>query len=694
VVVAGSMAVSYGIDTNGIIFGTLVTFAFSCTMVVAGLKAGITPGVSPLVVLCGWGAFRQASHGMNGSRFLNLAQVAGSAGMAIVTGVIFSEPLLQVLHLNDAQASLNKQGVKGDLFILPWKDAQELMKSHGLSIPEVSISTNILACVAGSLVGYGFVGLTTRKFLADPTLPAPEARACMSLIKAAVTDCNERPKLGVSLVLSILASLFMRILATMSLAVNNVVIWSKSMGDRTFGVTLPFDSGALYLGIGGLLTVPTALLTFAGAFLRLVGDYLLAQDLGHLEDDFPSNSMRWVGGGAMTVAVAYSLIKFAGQSVMKPAAGGAEDASDDSLLEIGKRNQRGLMVSIANGVVALAVWLFATEGLSPFSFLMLVAFLMMAMVMVPLGAILSLQIGSSCSPVSGTVFVTTLVLCLVALATGHSSIGHVPTITTMLVAASVAVSAANDVSQDYKTLQLCGVPPRDGFLAQIIGLLVGSVVVPVSLYISANAFGLGTERLPAPQGQMFATLVEGLLIERHLPWYPIIVGLGIGIVAVGVDLVGGRFGCPLPAMALAVGIYLSPDTGVGILIGSVCRTAGELLRARWTGGVALQTHECILASAGMITGSAFLDLVLGIAVLFNFDLGSLKWFSSTGVAGKIQVPLALSNTIAVFGIAFLGWILFYNSSHGVCEGEETLSKVKAQSASPDEDSVELNMLST
>jgi len=147
-------------------------------------------------------------------------------------------------------------------------------------------------------------------------------------------------------------------------------------------------------------------------------------------------------------------------------------------------------------------------------------------------------------------------------------------------------------------------------------------------------------------------------------------------------------------MALAVGIYLSPYTGVGILIGSVCRTAGELLRARGTGGVALQTHECILASAGMITGSAFFDLVLGIAVLFNFDLGSLKWFSSTGVAGKIQVPVALSNAIAVFGIAFLGWILFYNSSHGLCDGDETLPKVKAESISPDEDTVELKTLFT
>lgn len=95
---------------------------------------------------------------------------------------------------------------------------------------------------------------------------------------------------------------------------------------------------------------------------------------------------------------------------------------------------------------------------------------------VPLGAILSLQIGSSASPVSGTVFVTTLALCSVALIAGRNSIEHVPGITMLLVTACVAVCAANDVSQDYKTLQLCGVAPRDGFVAQLVGLLAGSVL--------------------------------------------------------------------------------------------------------------------------------------------------------------------------------------------------------------------------
>mmetsp|Transcript_27802 Transcript_27802/g.89446 ORF Transcript_27802/g.89446 Transcript_27802/m.89446 type:complete len:111 (+) Transcript_27802:196-528(+) len=83
-----------------------------------------------------------------GCRFCRSLRRASSAGMAIVSGVIFSEPLLQILYLTSAQQSLREQGVEGDLKTMPWKDAQELMAAHGLSIPPVSIPTNILAMIA------------------------------------------------------------------------------------------------------------------------------------------------------------------------------------------------------------------------------------------------------------------------------------------------------------------------------------------------------------------------------------------------------------------------------------------------------------------------------------------------------------------------------------------------------------------
>jgi putative OPT family oligopeptide transporter len=650
-------------DNKAIAFGLLVTALLSSTMVVAGLKAGITPGVSPLVILCAWGAFAAASRGAGGKRFLNIAQVAGSAGMAVVAGVIFPAPLLQHLHLSRAEDALKELGVTGNLRSMPWEDAKSLLAEHGLSIPPVDIPTMIIVCLAGALIGYGFVGLATRKFLTDPTLPAPEARACETMIATATAETSARPKLGISLVLGLAASFFAPLLAHASLAKEHVVIYTKQLGDRSFTLDLPFTP--IYIGIGGLLTLATALLVFAGSFLRLLGDWALASidPASPLAGEYPSNSMRWVGGGAMTVAVAYSLVKFMGP---RKATAGAE--ADESLLDVGARTKRLLSMAIGVGVAILTAWLFMTDGPGPFAYSMIAAVLIMALLMVTLGAILSLQIGSSASPVSGTIFVTTLVLCLVALAAGRQSVDDVPLLMALLVGACVAVCTANDSSQDYKTLQLCGVPPREGFKAQLLGLLVGCIFVPLSLYVAHEAYGLGTERLTAPQGEMFATLVDGLLLQESLPWAPILLGLLVGAVAVGMDILAGKRGLQLPAMALAVGIYLPAYLGVGILFGSMFRYFGERARERDTGRKE-RTNEGILAAAGLITGAAALDLLLGVAVLFGFSLESLSVFSSTGEAGKIAVPAFLSTVVALGGIGFLGWILYRNARTGT--GGET-----------------------
>ncbi|MAG63979.1 hypothetical protein CMO84_10715 [Candidatus Woesearchaeota archaeon] len=645
-------------DHKAIAFGLLVTALLSSTMVVAGLKAGITPGVSPLVILCAWGAFAAASRGAGGKRFLNIAQVAGSAGMAVVAGVIFPAPLLQHLHLSRAEEALKELGVAGDLRAMPWQDAKALLAEHGLSIPAVDIPTMIIVCLAGAFIGYGFVGLATRKFLTDPTLPAPEARACETMIATATADSSARPRLGSSLVLGLAASFCAPLLSHIGAAKEHVVLYTKQLGDRSFTLDLPFTP--IYIGIGGLLTLATALLVFAGSFLRLVGDWALASidPASALAGDYPSNSMRWVGGGAMTVAVAYSLVKFMGPRVAT-----AKESFDESLLDVPDSTRRLLGLAIGAGVLILAGWLFMTDGATPFAFSMIAAVLVMALFMVTLGAILSLQIGSSASPVSGTIFVTTLALCLVALAVGRQSVDDVPLLMALLVGACVAVCTANDSSQDYKTLQLCGVAPREGFTAQFLGLLVSCIFVPLSLYVAHEAYGLGTNELTAPQGQMFATLVDGLLLQEALPWSPIMLGLLVGAVAVGTDILAGKRGLQLPAMALAVGIYLPAYLGIGILIGSMCRYFGERARERET-GKRERTNEGILAAAGLITGAAALDLLLGVAVLFGFDLGSLSLFSTEAVEGKIAITGTLTTVSALCGISFLGWILYRNARVG------------------------------
>merc|ERR1712226_1659688 len=119
-----------------------------------------------------------------------------------------------------------------------------------------------------------------------------------------------------------------------------------------------------------------------------------------------------------------------------------------------------LLGTIVAGCALLTAGIFSVDSSDPvYAIVMVLTIIVMASLMVTLGAILSLQIGSSASPVSGTVFVTCLVVCLVTVAyrsiTNAESdpIDIVPTITYILVTGCVAVSTANDSSQDYKTMQ-------------------------------------------------------------------------------------------------------------------------------------------------------------------------------------------------------------------------------------------------
>src|SRR6185295_12863530 len=69
-------------------------------------------------------------------------------------------------------------------------------------------------------------------------------------------------------------------------------------------VNIPLPISPLYLGIGGLLTLPTAILIFSGGLVNAtVKGYSATHGL-------PGTTFRWVGGAAMTVAVLYSLTNY------------------------------------------------------------------------------------------------------------------------------------------------------------------------------------------------------------------------------------------------------------------------------------------------------------------------------------------------------------------------------------------------
>ncbi|MGQ0553348.1 MAG: OPT/YSL family transporter [Planctomycetota bacterium] len=599
----------------GLLVGTIISVVLGAALVIPAAKAGITPGVSPVVVLFGWVVFG-AALGPRLKRFLAIAQVTGSGGAAVTAGVVFTAPVLQMLA-----------------------------KNLGLDVPPVDVWLLMVGSLSGALLGFGFVGFATRRFLTDPRLPAPEAVACDRMIRTAVEKPAERPKLGPSLVAGLLSGAFISAAVSFKWLVEEV----HTFGLRVFGgapqsesaagagvtgsavasapdVNIPIPVSPIYLGIGALLTLPTAALIFAGG---LVNSLAQGYSASHAMD---KNTYRWVGGAAMTVAVVYSLVMYMVEGRRKAAAAGAKLAAarqatrgdgaaagaDAAELEEWQLEQsvgirRMLWGCIAAGTALLLVMMNMTgASLSTLVIMGLVAFVL-TFLLSGLGGLLSLQVGSSASPVSGTVFMGLLVLSITGLALGLEGVAGVAFLVPLVVAACVAICAANDSSQDYKTIQLNGFKVSDSFFGHLVGLLAGAIAVPLTLAMAHNAFSLGSDELPCPQAGFFATVLESLFLDAQIPWGPVGVGAVLGLFAVGLDAWGKRRGIILSALAFAVGIYLRPEAGVGMMLGALARFVA-------TRKMSASTHEGVLVAAGLITGDALFSLLLGVLLTAGVSL--------------------------------------------------------------------------
>src|SRR5439155_20870211 len=110
---------------------------------------------------------------------------------------------------------------------------------------------------------------------------------------------------------------------------------------------------------------------------------------------------------------------------------------------------------------------------------------------------------------------------------------------------------------------------------QQIGLMIGAVaaalVIGVTIKVldqptakevaSGLAHAIGSERFPAPQGTLMATLIKGLLAQ-NLDWQFVLVGV---FAAITIQL------CGVSALSFAVGLYLPLSTTLPIFAGGALR---------------------------------------------------------------------------------------------------------------------------
>ena len=189
--------------------------------------------------------------------------------------------------------------------------------------------------------------------------------------------------------------------------------------------------------------------------------------------------------------------------------------------------------------------------------------------------------------------------------------------TSSLVAGSLAQGSASQVAQmmwAFKAGRRLGASPRAQVIAQVMGAILGAlVVVPVYLVI-VQAYQLGSEAMPAAAAVSWKATAEAVhgglaTLPRH---GPLAAGMGMAL-GITLTLLGRtrwqRF-LPSPT-AMGIAVLMPASLTVTIFLGA---SAAALVQKRWP-----QVSDTALSSvaAGGIAGESLMGVVIAILIAFG-----------------------------------------------------------------------------
>jgi putative OPT family oligopeptide transporter len=252
-------------------------------------------------------------------------------------------------------------------------------------------------------------------------------------------------------------------------------------------------------------------------------------------------------------------------------------------------------------------------------------------------------IGSSNNPVSGLTLSTLVIAALLMVSMGVSGTNGVLAVLGVATVICVSSAVAGEMLQDFKVGYILGGTPRRIQIAELIAVVVASVVMYFPLMIlyegnvNTGGVGFGDPKIPAPQAGLMASLAQGI-VGGDMAWPLVVAGIMMGIAMI-------MFRVKSP-MLVAIGMYLPFATTGAIFVGGLIRWITDTARRR--GGYneaqsARIENVGILIASGMIAGEALAGLV---TAMFNFlDYPLPEFFKHPSYVGGIMV------------IALIGWAL-------------------------------------
>lgn len=635
----------------GVVFGII----FGAATVYLALKAGLTVSASIPIAVLAISLLKK----LGGSTILenNVVQTIGSAGESIAAGVVFTLPGFLFLS----------QGSNGPSFFNYW-----------------TIFT--LALLGGVLGTMMMVPLRRSLIVKEHgNLPYPEGAACASVLIAGEKGGSLAKiafqGVGFAFVYALLQKIVKFIAETPALV--------SSQKNKYFpSATLNGDITPEYLGVGYIVGPKIAGVLVAGGVMAWLGlipllaslvpaDTIASQlvKLGYLKDlvtaggpggwnptthEFKDTAsaiyrayVRQIGAGAVAAGGFITLLKTLPTIVssfkdslasLREGAGGV----------VPKRTERDLPITF---VLAGSAGLILILAVLPFLPGTVFGRLMLGLMIVVFGFFFVTVasrivgiIGSSSNPISGMTIATLMATCLIFVGIGWTGDLYQPM--ALCVGGMVCIAAANAgaTSQDLKTGYLVGATPR----AQQIGLMIGAVAAAIVIGLTMKVLDtpteamraagvehmIGSDKFPAPQGTLMATLIKGLL-SFNLDWQFVLVGV---FLAITMEL------CGVKSLSFAVGAYLPLSTTAPIFVGGAIKGLSDWAAHRK--GEKVEESELgpgNLFATGLVAGGALAGVVVAI---LSVNEGVSK------AIDKLSVEKALEHMVGGNGVQLIGVACF------------------------------------
>ncbi len=607
------------LTVKSILVGSLFGVIFGAATVYLALKAGLTVSASiPIAVIAI----------TLGRKFLkttilenNIIQTTGSAGESIAAGVAFTLP--------------------GFLFL-----------SSPSSAEYFNYLTILILAIVGGLLGT-LLMVPLRKALIvneHDNLPYPEGTACGDVLKAGERGGDFAKTafwgLGVAFVYAILQKVMHVIAETPFYATKQINKFFPSA--KVSGEITPEYLGVGYIigpKIAGVLVAGSVLswMVFIPLLSTLVPPDVIAIQLvklGYLSDianaggkggwdpvthtfnDYSAAIyyayVRQVGAGTVAAGGIITLVKTI-PTIVKSVKGsmaslrGGSSAAESSV----SRTDKDLSLKVVGlGSLALIAIISVIPSLPGDGFLQKVLIGILVVLFGALFVTVSSRIvgliGSSNNPISGMTIATVMGTSLIFLSLGWSGQAYEPLV--LVVGGMICIAAANAgaTSQDLKSGYIVGATPRNQQIALFVGAIVSSIIIGITVKFldkpttemlqQGVQHAIGTEKYPAPQATLMATLIKGIL-SQNLDWQYVIVGMFLAVV---MEL------CGIKSLSFAIGVYLPLATTLPIFIGGAVRGLVEGRQKKEVSAEEEELSKGSLFATGLVAGGA----VAGVVIAF------------------------------------------------------------------------------